>query len=73
MPRRKISEYRAKKLVTKALDVPYVGWIVTNHETMAHIAGYDSYVVKVDQAVKGRFKKGLVLLKIPQVGLAATL
>jgi ATP-citrate lyase beta-subunit len=72
MPRRKLSEYRAKKIVTEALGVSYVGWSVssTDQETvLSSIHGYDRYVVKVDQAVKGRFKKGLVLLDIAQDGL----
>lgn len=69
MPRRKISEYRAKKLVTKALNTPYTGWSINSPEVAIEITGYKSYVVKVDQAVKGRFKKGLVLLEVAQTGL----
>jgi ATP-citrate lyase beta-subunit len=70
MPRRKISEYRAKKLVTNALKLSYTGWSVSKPEEVDGISGHDSYVVKVDQAVKGRFKKGLVLLEVSQAGLA---
>lgn len=66
MPRRKLSEYRSKKLVSNVLGVPYVGWSVSTPEDADGIKGYDSYVVKVDQAVKGRFKKGLVLLDVKQ-------
>ena len=69
MPRRKLSEYRSKKLVSNALGVPYVGWSVSAPEDADEIKGYDSYVVKVDQAVKGRFKKGLVLLDVKQQDL----
>lgn len=70
MPRRKISEFRAKKLVSKALNVPYAGWSINTPQEAADITGFDLYVVKVDQAVKGRFKKGLVLLEVPQAELA---
>lgn len=72
MPRRKLSEYRAKKIVTEALGVLYVGWSVSSSDkevVLPSVHGYDRYVVKVDQAVKGRFKKGLVLLDIAQDGL----
>lgn len=75
MPRRKISEYRSKKIVTDALGLPYVGWSLDSDEVnsvkTADITGYESYVVKVDQAVKGRFKKGLVLLDVKQSDVAA--
>lgn len=72
MPRRKLSEYRAKKIVTEALGVSYVGWSVSAADkeiVLPSVHGYDRYVVKVDQAVKGRFKKGLVLLDVAQDGL----
>lgn len=51
-------------MVNKALGEPYVGWSVFGTDDLKKIDGYDSYVVKVDQAVKGRFKKGLVLLEV---------
>jgi len=70
MPRRKISEYRSKKIVSEALSLSYVGWSVTGDQPgnvdCSIIEGYTSYAVKVDQAVKGRFKKGLVLLDVKQ-------
>ena len=69
MPRRKLSEYRSKKLVSDALGLGYVGWSVLSPKEAKAIKGHDSYVVKVDQAVKGRFKKGLVLLGVKQDGL----
>lgn len=69
MPRRKLSEYRSKKLVSDALGLGYVGWSVSAPKEVKAIKGHDSYVVKVDQAVKGRFKKGLVLLGVKQDGL----
>jgi ATP-citrate lyase beta-subunit len=64
MPRRKLSEYRSKKLVNDALGLSYEGWSVSSPEDVTAVKGYDTYVVKVDQAVKGRFKKGLVLLDV---------
>lgn len=66
MPRRKISEFRSKKIVNETLNLPYVGWSIVDGEVgstgISSISGYRTYVIKVDQAVKGRFKKGLVLL-----------
>lgn len=69
MPRQKLSEYRAKLILSQALRLPYKGWSVNASEPLdaqlkepASVAG--SFVVKVDEGVKGRFKKGLVLLDI---------
>lgn len=67
MPRRKLSEYRAKILISEAIGVSYVGWSVLVGESPQFdvpTVPAGRYVVKVDQAVKGRFKKGLVLLDI---------
>jgi len=69
MPRRKLSEYRSKKIVNDALGLVYEGWSVTAPKETVGIKGQDRYVVKVDQAVKGRFKKGLVLLDVQQADL----
>ena len=59
MPRRKLSEYRAKQIVTAALHIPYEGWTAG-----AGLLSDGQYVVKVDQAVKKRFKNGLVGLNL---------
>ncbi|MEO6109550.1 MAG: ATP citrate lyase citrate-binding domain-containing protein [Candidatus Saccharimonadales bacterium] len=64
MPRRKISEFRSKTMVNDVLGMTYVGWSVNSSTNLDVITGYDTYVVKVDQAVKGRFKKGLVVLDV---------
>lgn len=69
MPRRKLSEHRAKNLVNKALSEVYLGWAIASLDDVKKVDGYSSYVVKVDQAVKGRFKKGLVLLDVEQGNL----
>jgi ATP-citrate lyase beta-subunit len=69
MPRRKLSEYRSKVLINEALKRHYFGWDVMQAESLDYIKGFDSYVVKVDQAIKGRFKKGLVLLDVHKDGL----
>ena len=73
MPRRKISEFRAKQMVANALHAEYTGWSVVSDvslkDTIEALDAKVSYVVKVDQAVKGRFKKGLVLLDVKKSGL----
>jgi succinyl-CoA synthetase beta subunit len=73
MPRRKISEYRAKRIVTERLGIGYIGWPV-RFETMADdiemIDHSGTFVVKVDQAVKGRFKKGLVAIDVSKDSIA---
>lgn len=73
MPRRRLSEYRAKQLVSRELGGEYRGWEVTPemaiNEVTRMLDGRLRYVVKVDQAVKGRFKKGLVLLEVKKVGV----
>ena len=67
MPRKTISEFRAKQIVNNALGSRYQGWEVDTEQAIAPqlraVRGTD-FVVKVDQAVKGRFKKGLVLLNV---------
>lgn len=64
MARRKISEHRAKVLLHQALQEPYGGVAYSSAEkSNAHdLSSEKTYVVKVDQGVKGRFKKGLVAL-----------
>lgn len=73
MPRRKLSEFRAKELFSSALTLPYDGWHVESSNIDAGLAkvpkAKQTFVVKVDQAIKGRFKKGLVLLNIPYAEL----
>ncbi len=66
MPRKKISEFRAKTILANVLGLDYAGVTLdTSGDWRADVAMLDEhkrYVVKVDQGVKGRFKKGLVKL-----------
>lgn len=67
MSRKKISEFRAKTILNAALDVTYNGIEIDIElpdwqNALSGLSDEQRYVVKVDQAVKGRFKKGLVLL-----------
>lgn len=64
MPRRKLSEYRTKVLVSESLGLSYTGWSISDKEHLKQVGGYKSYVLKVDQAEKKRFKNGLVLLDL---------
>lgn len=64
MARKKISEYTAKKILFHALDIPFRGVSITP-QTLSVVDTLDDkkkYVVKVDQGVKGRMKKGLVTI-----------
>jgi ATP-citrate lyase beta-subunit len=75
MPRRKLSEYRSKKIIHDALDLVYVGWQIDgiSDGSIKDISGYSRYVVKVDQAVKGRFKRGLVTLDVSKSNIPSIL
>lgn len=68
MPRQKLSEFRAKNIITTALGLQYTGWPVDGSgdltEQIKDIPQSGNYAVKVDEAVKGRFKRGLVLLDV---------
>jgi len=63
VPRRKISEYRSKKMVNQALNLDYVGWEVVG-DKVTELPEGNTFVVKVDQAIKQRFKRGLIYLDI---------
>lgn len=69
MPRRKLSEYRAKVLVSEGLGLPYTGWSISEGKDLTQVKGFKSYVLKVDQAEKKRFKNGLVLLDLTKKDL----
>ena len=57
MPRRKLSELRAKQVVCDVLGLKYEGW-----DNPDDLKSSERYVVKVDQATKKRFKNGLIRL-----------
>jgi succinyl-CoA synthetase beta subunit len=63
MARKRISEFRAKTLLYQELGTQYAGQqINTKQTTYSTLNSNKDYVLKVDQGVKGRFKKGLVKL-----------
>jgi succinyl-CoA synthetase beta subunit len=65
MARKKISEFKAKKILYGFLEVSYDGISInTNEENyedlFSSLIGEKKYVLKVDQGIKQRKKKGLV-------------
>ncbi len=67
MPRKKLSEFRAKSLLNDALKQGYEGVQLDSQsegweQIVAELDNTKSYVIKVDQAEKSRFKKGLIKL-----------
>ncbi len=67
MARKKISEFRAKSLLYKDLQIPYSGLSINVNmsaweEEISALSPTQKFVVKVDQGIKGRKKKGLVTL-----------
>jgi ATP-citrate lyase beta-subunit len=79
MPRKKLTEFRAKTLLYKELNLEYVGWQVNLKKNVqsqlepvnSMVDG--SFVVKVDQGVKGRFKKGLIKIDVKKQGLESAI
>jgi ATP-citrate lyase beta-subunit len=70
MPRKKISEYRAKHIVNTTLKTPYHGWVIDAENHRANKYGSTArFVIKVDQAIKQRFKRGLIHLNITKNNL----
>jgi ATP-citrate lyase beta-subunit len=64
--RKKLSEHRAKSLLYASLGIEYQGVELDSqadwHSEVNKLNNGWKYVIKVDQAEKGRFKKGLVKL-----------
>lgn len=61
MARKRISEFRAKILLNNALGQDYTGIQVNEDKSLINnLDPKKNFIVKVDQGVKGRFKKGLV-------------
>lgn len=78
MSRKKISEFRAKTILNKALNANYNGVSLDKdsdwQSAINNLDDAKAYVLKVDQAEKGRFKKGLVKLDLNKsdIAVAAT-
>lgn len=68
MARKKLSEFTAKTLFFDRLNMAYQGisfdTSCDKSSDLDRLSAKDLYVVKVDQGVKGRFKKGLVFLNV---------
>lgn len=66
MSRVKLTEYQAKKLLFQIMDLPYNGVHCTSADLspIQHLSQGTKYVVKVDQGIKKRMKKGLVKLNV---------
>lgn len=69
MARKKISEFRAKKILCDFLEVPYNGVSIDTNDQyfedlLSSMEDGKKYVLKVDQGIKQRKKKGLVSLNI---------
>lgn len=62
MARRRITEYKAKKLVLEVLGLPYQGIFFDSPTDFPKVQldPAKKYIVKVDEGVKKRFKQGLV-------------
>lgn len=75
MPRVKLSEYSAKKLLYKKLHISYAGLPYNKKAktSVNELPETNEYVVKVDQGVKGRMKKGLVEVKVPKNSIEKTI
>lgn len=72
MARKKISEYKAKKLIYKALDMSYSGISINNDsDYVGKLDSSKKYVLKVDEGVKQRNKKGLVVFNIIEKNLSS--
>lgn len=81
MPRVKLTEHKSKQLLYRDLQKKYDGIAVlldtkgTYHfsSPLSKLSENTSYVVKVDQGVKGRMKKGLVDLNVNHASLSKSI
>lgn len=69
MPRQRLSEYRSKQIISQALNLPYRGWTIDAEKSLDEQLSSANltegqFAVKVDQGIKGRFKRGLVKLGV---------
>lgn len=76
MARAALSEFQAKSLVSDALGYAYEGHTLHSSNFSDQLqqiqSAANSFVLKVDQGIKGRFKKGLVLLDVSYDDLEAS-
>ncbi|MCA9371785.1 hypothetical protein KC726_02700 [Candidatus Woesebacteria bacterium] len=72
MARVKLTEYKAKKLLFTSLKIQYEGYSFDDASIpfAKRLSADKKYVVKVDQGVKGRMKKGLVVLQVEAKNIA---
>lgn len=73
MPRKKLTEYKAKSIVFEALGLSYTGINLNEDNYNDVIKTLDKgvgYVVKVDQGVKKRFKQGLIGVNVSKEEIA---
>lgn len=80
MSRVKLTEYKAKQLLYGKMEKKYSGVSVRKEgesyyfsSPLSGLSSQKKYVVKVDQGVKGRMKKGLVHLNVKKSQLQDTL
>jgi len=66
MARQKLSEFKAKKILSEALSLPYTGVSLTSssRNSLQSIDPLKRYVLKVDQGIKKRMKQGLIFLDL---------
>ena len=64
MARVKLTEHKAKSLFYDFLGYPYSGVSLKSGDKTPVLSSKKTYVVKVDQGVKKRMKRGLVKLKV---------
>lgn len=66
MARQKLSEFKAKKILSEALSLSYTGVTLTSssRNSLHSIDPLKRYVLKVDQGIKKRMKQGLIFLDL---------
>lgn len=78
MARKKISEFAAKKILYEFLEMPYSGISIDTNDPyfkdmLSKMEEGKRYVLKVDQGVKQRKKKGLVSFNVTQENVLSEL
>ena len=63
MPRKKLSEYRAKSLLNPEYETAAIH-LASLKTDLARLESGQKYIVKVDQGIKKRGKQGLIRLNI---------